>query len=85
MRKFEFLTARRALLTMATTLVATTLGTVGTLPPSLAMTGVANAATKIVQCDGGTDTSGDIQTSSLSVTRVPTAAPTPGGCTVGSG
>jgi hypothetical protein len=53
-------------------------------PASGTPTDDTSGTTAIVECSGGTVTQGDIQTSSLVVTKVPADAlpDTPGGCTV---
>jgi hypothetical protein len=66
-------------------LAAMSLGATTIVASSTASADDSGAATKIVQCESGIVTQGDVQTSSLVVDRVPADAPTPGGCTVAGG
>jgi hypothetical protein len=56
-------------------------------PSSTATTDEAPSHTAVVECDSGTVTSGDIQMSALSVTRIPAGEhpDVPGDCTVQTG
>jgi hypothetical protein len=66
-------------------LAATSLGAATVVSSSTASADDSGTASKIVQCDSGIVTQGDIQTSSLVVGRVPADTLTPGGCTVTGG
>jgi hypothetical protein len=79
---------RWQLLVGSVALGAAALGLAGSgVASSTASADEAPSSTMIVQCSSGTITQGDVQTSSLSVTRVPASEhpDLPGGCSVLTG